>query len=134
MPSRHAGNAVRFNGGARFSWRPLPRRGSESVRERFPGFRVLRRFGPPHPSSLRFPQYAKANGRKRVTAVHKANIMKMADGLFLTCCREAVSSVRPPFVRGPHSAFRLFVLFAPLPMPASRHRLNSHSVVVARPG
>ena len=28
-------------------------------------------------------QYAKAHGRKRVTAVHKANIMRMSDGLFL---------------------------------------------------
>ena len=28
------------------------------------------------------------NGRKRVTAVHKANIMKLSDGLFLRCCRE----------------------------------------------
>jgi len=33
-------------------------------------------------------QYAVENGRKKVTAVHKANIMKMADGLFLECCRE----------------------------------------------
>jgi len=23
-----------------------------------------------------------------VTAIHKANVMKMSDGLFLTCCRE----------------------------------------------
>ncbi|HLA96376.1 MAG TPA: isocitrate/isopropylmalate family dehydrogenase, partial [Pyrinomonadaceae bacterium] len=29
--------------------------------------------------------YAKANGRKKVTAVHKANIMKLSDGLFLEC-------------------------------------------------
>lgn len=28
-------------------------------------------------------EYAVANGRKRVTAVHKANIMKLTDGLFL---------------------------------------------------
>lgn len=34
-------------------------------------------------------KYAVANGRKKVTAVHKANIMKLADGLFL----EAVQSV-----------------------------------------
>lgn len=27
------------------------------------------------------------NGRKKVTVVHKANIMKMVDGLFLECCR-----------------------------------------------
>jgi isocitrate dehydrogenase (NAD+) len=33
-------------------------------------------------------QYAKRTGRKLVTAIHKANIMKLADGLFLRCCRE----------------------------------------------
>ena len=32
-------------------------------------------------------EYAKAHGRKLVTAVHKANIMKLSDGLFLNCCR-----------------------------------------------
>ena len=31
--------------------------------------------------------YAVANGRKKVTAVHKANIMKCTDGLFLDVCR-----------------------------------------------
>jgi isocitrate dehydrogenase (NAD+) len=31
--------------------------------------------------------YAKTHGRKRVTAVHKANIMKLSDGLFLDCAR-----------------------------------------------
>lgn len=30
-------------------------------------------------------EYARDNGRKRVTAVHKANIMKLSDGLFLEC-------------------------------------------------
>lgn len=30
-------------------------------------------------------EFAKANGRKKVTAVHKANIMKLSDGLFLDC-------------------------------------------------
>merc|ERR1712088_1295704 len=33
-------------------------------------------------------KYAEENGRKKVTAVHKANIMRMSDGLFLKCCRE----------------------------------------------
>lgn len=33
-------------------------------------------------------EYARANGRKRVTAVHKANIMKLTDGLFLECFRQ----------------------------------------------
>jgi isocitrate dehydrogenase (NAD+) len=32
-------------------------------------------------------EYARACGRKRVTAVHKANIMKLGDGLFLDSCR-----------------------------------------------
>jgi len=32
--------------------------------------------------------YAKKNNRKTVVAIHKANIMKLADGLFLRCCRE----------------------------------------------
>ena len=30
-------------------------------------------------------------GRKKVTAVHKANIMKLSDGLFLRCCREVAA-------------------------------------------
>jgi isocitrate dehydrogenase (NAD+) len=42
-------------------------------------------------SSMRIAEYAfkyaVANGRKKVSAVHKANIMKMSDGLFLECCR-----------------------------------------------
>ena len=32
--------------------------------------------------------YARRHGRKRVTAVHKANIMKLSDGLFLDCVRK----------------------------------------------
>jgi isocitrate dehydrogenase (NAD+) len=32
-------------------------------------------------------EYARQHGRKRVTAVHKANIMKLSDGLFLDCFR-----------------------------------------------
>ena len=32
-------------------------------------------------------EYARANGRKKVTAVHKANIMKHTDGLFLEVAR-----------------------------------------------
>lgn len=35
--------------------------------------------------------YAKATNRQKVSAVHKANIMKLADGLFLRCCREVAS-------------------------------------------
>jgi isocitrate dehydrogenase (NAD+) len=32
--------------------------------------------------------YATKFGRKKVTCVHKANIMKLGDGLFLRCCEE----------------------------------------------
>jgi isocitrate dehydrogenase (NAD+) len=32
--------------------------------------------------------YARRNGRKKITSVHKANIMKLSDGLFLDCCRK----------------------------------------------
>ena len=35
--------------------------------------------------------YARRHGRKRVTAVHKANIMKMADGLFLRCVQQVAA-------------------------------------------
>ncbi len=33
-------------------------------------------------------EYARANGRKKVAAVHKANIMKLSDGLFLRTCQD----------------------------------------------
>jgi len=36
-------------------------------------------------------EYARKNGRKRVTAVHKANIMKLSDGLFLDCFRQVAT-------------------------------------------
>ena len=42
-------------------------------------------------ASLRIAEFtfafAAREGRRRVTAVHKANIMKLSDGLFLECCR-----------------------------------------------
>ena len=36
--------------------------------------------------------YARRHGRKRVTAVHKANIMKMSDGLFLKCVQSVAAN------------------------------------------
>src|SRR5712692_82422 len=33
-------------------------------------------------------EYAVEHGRKRITVVHKANIMKLSDGLFLSCFRK----------------------------------------------
>ena len=35
--------------------------------------------------------YARRHGRKKVTAVHKANIMKLTDGLFLNCFRQVAA-------------------------------------------
>lgn len=36
-------------------------------------------------------EYARREGRKRVTAIHKANIMKLSDGLFLDCFRKVAA-------------------------------------------
>ena len=36
--------------------------------------------------------YAKRMGRRRVTAIHKANIMKMGDGLFIRCARKVAAA------------------------------------------
>jgi isocitrate dehydrogenase (NAD+) len=37
-------------------------------------------------------EYARANGRKKVTSVHKANILKFTDGLFLEVSRQVAQS------------------------------------------
>ena len=36
-------------------------------------------------------EYARRESRHKVTAIHKANIMKLSDGLFLKCCREVAA-------------------------------------------
>jgi len=38
--------------------------------------------------------FARLNGRKKVSAVHKANIMKLSDGLFLDCARKVAKSYK----------------------------------------
>jgi isocitrate dehydrogenase (NAD+) len=38
--------------------------------------------------------FARNNGRKKVAAVHKANIMKLSDGLFLDCARKVSKSYK----------------------------------------
>ena len=49
----------------------------------------------PRDASLRICRfafdYARRHGRKKVTAVHKANIMKLTDGLFLNCFRQVAA-------------------------------------------
>ena len=46
-------------------------------------------------------EYAQTHGRKKIHAIHKANIMKMSDGLFLRCCRE-VGKGYPGVTYGEH--------------------------------
>ena len=36
--------------------------------------------------------YARKHGRKKIHAIHKANIMKLSDGLFLRCCRQVAET------------------------------------------
>ena len=35
--------------------------------------------------------YARKHGRKKIHAIHKANIMKLSDGLFLRCCKQVAA-------------------------------------------
>src|SRR5213596_3986209 len=46
-------------------------------------------------------EYARKNKRKKVHAIHKANIMKLSDGLFLRCSR-AVAKEYPEITYGEH--------------------------------
>src|ERR1051325_1278522 len=45
--------------------------------------------------------YARKNQRKKIHAIHKANIMKLSDGLFLRCCRN-VAKEFPEITYGEH--------------------------------
>jgi isocitrate dehydrogenase (NAD+) len=45
--------------------------------------------------------YARRYARKKVHAIHKANIMKLSDGLFLRCCRD-VAREYPEITYGEH--------------------------------
>jgi isocitrate dehydrogenase (NAD+) len=46
-------------------------------------------------------EYARKNKRKKIHAIHKANIMKLSDGLFLRCSRK-VSKDYPEITYGEH--------------------------------
>jgi isocitrate dehydrogenase (NAD+) len=46
-------------------------------------------------------EYARKNQRKKIHAIHKANIMKLSDGLFLRCSR-AVAQEYPEITYGEH--------------------------------
>jgi isocitrate dehydrogenase (NAD+) len=58
----------------------IPDQAAESIR-------IITRAGSERIVRFAF-EYARANGRKLVTAVHKANILKATDGLFLRVARE----------------------------------------------
>src|SRR3984893_3919474 len=62
----------------------------EVVKDVVTGLKVITRV-----ASIRIAEYAfkftEFTNRKKVTAIHKANIMKLADGLFLRCCREVAA-------------------------------------------
>ena len=46
-------------------------------------------------------EYARKHKRKKIHAIHKANIMKLSDGLFLRCCR-TVAKEFPEITYGEH--------------------------------
>ena len=46
-------------------------------------------------------EFARREKRKRIHAIHKANIMKMSDGLFLRCCRD-IAKDYPEITYGEH--------------------------------
>src|ERR1700685_2630626 len=46
-------------------------------------------------------EYARKNQRQKIHAIHKANIMKLSDGLFLRCCRN-VAKGYPEITYGEH--------------------------------
>jgi len=46
-------------------------------------------------------EFARREKRKKIHAIHKANIMKLSDGLFLRCCRE-VAKGYPEITYGEH--------------------------------
>jgi isocitrate dehydrogenase (NAD+) len=62
----------------------------EVVKDVVTSLKVITRTASIHIAEYAF-QFAKKTGRKQVTAIHKANIMKLSDGLFLRCCREVAA-------------------------------------------
>src|SRR3984957_7591138 len=74
----------------------------EVVKDVVPSLKVITRVASINIAEYAFA-YAKKMGRKKVVAIHKANIMKLADGLFLRCCREVAS-------RYPHIEFRELIV------------------------
>ena len=62
----------------------------EVVKDVVESLKVITRFASMRIAGAAF-SFVRQNGRRRVTAVHKANIMKLSDGLFLRCSREVAA-------------------------------------------
>lgn len=59
----------------------------ESVKGIIESIKIVTRYNIERIARFAF-DYAVLNGRKRITAIHKANIQKLGDGLFLKVCKE----------------------------------------------
>jgi len=62
----------------------------EVVKDVVESLKIITRFASMRIANYAFA-YSRKNGRRKVTAVHKANIMKLSDGLFIRCCREVAT-------------------------------------------
>jgi isocitrate dehydrogenase (NAD+) len=60
----------------------------------FPGvvqaFKIITEKGSTRIAKAAF-EFARKHGRKKIHAIHKANIMKLSDGLFLKCCQKVAA-------------------------------------------
>ena len=60
----------------------------------FPGvvqaFKIITEKGSTRIAKAAF-EFARKHGRKKIHAIHKANIMKLSDGLFLKCCQDVAA-------------------------------------------
>ncbi|MBI5085699.1 MAG: isocitrate dehydrogenase (NAD(+)) [Acidobacteria bacterium] len=62
----------------------------EVVKDVVESLKIITRFASIRIANYAFA-YARKNHRRKITAIHKANIMKLSDGLFIRCCREVAT-------------------------------------------
>jgi isocitrate dehydrogenase (NAD+) len=62
----------------------------EVVKDVVESLKIITRYASMRIANYAFA-YSRKNGRRKITAVHKANIMKLSDGLFIRCCREVAT-------------------------------------------
>ncbi len=86
-------------------------------------------------------EYARKHGRKKIHSIHKANIMKLSDGLFLRCARKVVGGLSRNLLRRAHHRQHLHatgdeslpVRHAAARKPLRRHRQRSLRGLCRRP-